>query len=233
MNSKACACCRHHAQKGALTVASLHPTMSLWQSLTHDFSTYSVGFEVSSAQSPFFRLKSVQAASAKQAARHSQEIEELLLELSKQHAAAQAALPQQGTFPQGSPQQGTFDEARMSKRALPNEGKEEDVATDSLTPQAPRLTTPASPSRRPSTHPRGFHNPSERTPTPFQASQTGDRPHKDDSLRAERGRSFSNSFGMSKQHPMCCASHGSHEMLLTLFDRFSHRIQTFFFILYI
>ncbi|KAL3145648.1 hypothetical protein ABBQ32_003187 [Trebouxia sp. C0010 RCD-2024] len=134
----------------------------------------------------------LQAANAKQTARHSKEVEELLLELSKQHAAAQAALPQQG-----SPQQGNFDEACMNKRALPKGEEEDDVATDSLTPQAPRLTTPASPSRRPSTHPRGFHTPPERTPTPVHASQTGDRPHRDGSLRAERGRSFSNSFCMS------------------------------------
>lgn len=139
-------------------------------------------------------MKIPQAANIKQAARHSKEVEELLLELSKQHAAAQAALPQQGTF-----KQGTSGKAVMNKRALPDQEEEEDVT---LAPQAPRLTTPVSPSRRPSTNPTGFHTPPEQTPTPVHVSRADGYLQKDDSLRAERGRSFTNSFSMSKHYPM-------------------------------
>lgn len=130
-------------------------------------------------------LDSLQAAHTKQAAKHSEEVEELLLELSKQHAAAQAALPQQGSA-----------EVGMKKKSVQSEQEEEeDEAPDDLGPQAPRLATPVSPSRRPSTHPLGFH-----TPTPVEASTAGGHAHRDESLRAERGRSFTSSFSMSKQY---------------------------------
>ena len=136
----------------------------------------------------------VQAAQAKQAARHSEEVEELLLELSKQHAAAQAALPQQGTS----------DEVGVKESTQSKQEEEEDEFPGSLTPQAPRLTTPVSPSRRPSTHPRGVHTPPEgppvHTPTPLGASLTGGHPQRDESLRAERGRSFTNSFNTSEHY---------------------------------
>ena len=93
----------------------------------------------------------------------------------------------------------------MKKKSVqPEQGEEEeDVAPDNLDPQAPRLTTPVSPSRRPSTHPRGFHTPTEgppvQTPTLVEASMAGGHAHRDESLRAERGRSFTSSFSMSKQ----------------------------------
>ena len=136
----------------------------------------------------------MQAAHAKQAARHSEEVEELLLELSKQHAAAQAALPQPGTS----------GEAGMKKSRQSQQQGEEDVVPDSLTPQAPRLTTPVSPSRRPSTYPRGIHPPFEgppvQAPIPLGASLAGGHAQRDESLHAERGRSFSSSFNMSKQY---------------------------------
>ena len=136
----------------------------------------------------------LQAAHAKQSARHSKELEELLLELSKQHAAAQAALPQQGIS----------DEVGAKKSMRSQQQGEEEVLADSLTPQAPRLTTPISPSRRPSTHPRGIHTPPEgppvQAPTPLGPSQPAGHVHRDDSLRAERDRSLTSSFNMSKQH---------------------------------
>lgn len=131
----------------------------------------------------------MQAAQAKQTAKHSEEVEELLLELSKQHAAATAALPHQGTS----------DEIGVKKSMQSTQEEERDVIPDSLTPQAPRLSTPVSPSRRPSTRPRGLHTPPEGTPNPLGASLAGGRAQRDESLRAERGRSFSSSFNMSKQ----------------------------------
>ena len=140
----------------------------------------------------------MQAAHAKQAARHGEEVEELLLELSKQHAAAQVALPQQGTS----------DEVGVKESTQSKQEQEEGVLAGSLTPQAPRLTTPVSPSRRPSTHPRGTHNPPEglpvQAPTPLGSSLAGGRVQKDESLRAERGRSFTSSFSTSKQNPVVC-----------------------------
>ena len=167
------------------------------------------------------QLQYVQAANVKQAARHSKEVEELLLELSKQHAAAQAALPQQGTFQQGRLQQGTSSEA---ERAFLDE--EEGVPADGLTPQAPRLTTPVSPSRRPSTHPRGFHTPPERTPTPTHASLTGDHLQRGDSLQGKRGRSFSNSFSMSKHCPCVLCHMGLMSFCCCHAWSVSHRIQS-------
>ncbi len=140
----------------------------------------------------------MQAANLKQAARHTQEVEELLLELSKQHAAAQVALPHTpqgisgGALPQSS--QGA------SGTALP-QGQNADEPSRSPTPLPPRLTTPASPSRRPSTHPMGFHTPPPEGPhaSPQEAGAkansvlTEQAQHK--SLRAERGRSFSSRWG--------------------------------------
>ena len=131
----------------------------------------------------------MQAAITKQVARHTKEVEELLLELSKQHAAAQGALPQQGTS----------STAVMKKNSPPQEEEEEDGMVGSLTPPPPRLTTPVSPNRRPSTQPRGFHtppvHPPEQTPNP----PAGSHAEQEDTLRAERGRSFSSSFRLSKQ----------------------------------
>ena len=124
-----------------------------------------------------YLLSLLQAANSKQAARHSEEVEELLLELSKLAQTAQ-------------PKQSTSNQADMKKSAQPEQEEEEDVM--SLSPQAPRLTTPVSPSRRPSTHPRGFHTPPEGPPEQTYLQ-------KDESLRAERGRSFTSSFNMSKQ----------------------------------
>ena len=140
----------------------------------------------------------MQAANFKQAARHTKEVEELLLELSKQHAAAQAALPH---TPQGIPG-GALPQSSQgaSDTALP-QGQNADEPSRSLTPLPPRLTTPASPSRRPSTHPRGFH-----TPPPEGAHAThqeaGAKAYsvvtEQESLRAERGRSFSSSHRWGK-----------------------------------
>lgn len=144
-----------------------------------------------------FRLSLVQAAHAKQAARHSEEVEELLLELSKQHAAAQATLPQQGT-----------SEVVMKESTQLKQEQEEDELSGTLTPSAPRLTTPVSPSRRPSTHPKRFHIPPEglpdQGPIPLGASLAGGHAQRDESLRAERGRSFTSSFNMSKQYLAGC-----------------------------
>ena len=140
----------------------------------------------------------MQAANLKQAARHTEEVEELLLELSKQHAAAQAALPHtpQGMSGDALPQssQGT------TGTALP-QGQHADEPSRSLTPLPPRLTTPASPSRRPSTHPRGLHTPppegAHATPQPAGAKADSVLAEQD-SLRSERGRSFSNTHRWSK-----------------------------------
>ncbi|KAL0020541.1 hypothetical protein WJX79_010459 [Trebouxia sp. C0005] len=140
----------------------------------------------------------MQAANLKQAARHTEEVEELLLELSKQHAAAQAALPHtQGISGDALPQssQGT------SGTALP-QGQKADEPSRSLTPLPLRLTTPASPSRRPNTHPRGFH-----TPPPQGAHGSPQKAaaeaylvlSEQDSLRAERGRNFSSSHRWGSQ----------------------------------
>jgi hypothetical protein len=148
----------------------------------------------------------MQAANLKQAARHTEEVEELLLELSKQHAAAQAALPHtpQGISGSALPQ----SSQGASGIALP-QGQSADEPSRSLTPLPPRLTTPASPSRRPSTHPRGFH-----TPPPENAHVTSQEAGakaysvlaeqaQHESLRAERGRSFSSSHRWGKAFFLC------------------------------
>ena len=126
-------------------------------------------------------VATMQAANAKQAARHTKEVDELLLELSRQHAASQAALAQgqgasgqdaslQGAMQQGIPQQGALqqgmssstgqllqaDSAQMKINAMTEGGAD---SNNSLTQQPPRLTTPVSPSRRPNTHFRGVHIP--------------------------------------------------------------------------
>jgi hypothetical protein len=143
----------------------------------------------------------MQAANLKQAARHTKEVEELLLELSKQHAAAQAALPQtsQGISGDAVPQ----SSQGASGTALP-QGQNAVGPSRSLSPLPPRLTTPASPSRRPSTHPRGLHTPppegAHATPQAAGAEPisvlTEQAQH--ESLRAERGRSFSSSHRRGK-----------------------------------
>ncbi|DBA84427.1 hypothetical protein WJX77_002493 [Trebouxia sp. C0004] len=141
----------------------------------------------------------LQAANLKQAARHTKEVEELLMELSKQNAAAQAALPH---TPQGlSGDALPLSSQGASGTALP-QGQNADEPSRSLTPLPPRLTTPASPSRRPSTHTRVFH-----TPPPEGCSGTpqeaGAKAYsvltEQESLRAERGRSFSNSHRWGSQ----------------------------------
>ena len=136
----------------------------------------------------------LQVANTKQAARHTQEVEELLLELSKQHAAAQTA-------PEGSA--GSTQAARLQQTALPQPSQadsgrslpqEEDAEepSRSLTPLPPRLTTPASPSRPPKAHSWGYHTPPpERGFTPLNPDSVLSEQAQDESLRAERGRSFS------------------------------------------
>ncbi len=135
----------------------------------------------------------MQAANSKQAARHTKEVEELLLELSKQHAAAQAVLP--------STHQG------LSGSALAQE-EEQQGPSRSLTPLPPRLPTPASPSRRPKTHSRGFHTPPGDPPemgdTVLRADSARTEQAQDESLRAEQGRSFSSSYRWGEEHTHAC-----------------------------
>ena len=149
-----------------------------------------------------------QAANTKQTARHIEEVEELLLELSKQHAAAQAALPQTSQGVSGTaPVKGPLHSALLQppqgqcKQPLPQEENDEGLSR-SLTPLPPRLTTPASPSRRPSTHPWGSHTPPldplRKHPSVSGQNSVLAEHAQDESLRAERGRSFSSSFRWGK-----------------------------------
>lgn len=114
---------------------------------------------------------SVQALNVRQAAKHSAEVDELLLELSKQNAAAQAAqttptsevanpltsqeprvyssghyLPQDGATPAKEGQAEAMD--RLTSKL--NQANHVDLAsTSGRSPTPPRLTTPNSPARRP------------------------------------------------------------------------------------
>ena len=143
----------------------------------------------------------MQAANLKQAARQTKEVEELLLELSKQHAAAQAALPH---TPQGISGDALPQSSQGASGIALLQGQSADEPSRSLTPLPPRLTTPASPSRRPITHPRGFHTPPPEGahPTPQEAGAKTDsvltEQAQHESLRAERGRSFSSSHRWGK-----------------------------------
>lgn len=112
---------------------------------------------------------SLQALNAKQAAKHSSEVEELLLELSKQNEAAQAAQtlkPQPNLLTSEDPSSHSTAQAATLEAAAGEKSGEGQVANrltlsmgrdkpanqqeeDGYNQTPPRLTTPNSPARRP------------------------------------------------------------------------------------
>lgn len=89
----------------------------------------------------------LQAQLGKQAAKHSAEVEELLLELSKQNAAAQAAHTTRHS--ERAETDGRAGDAnRLDLEVNPGQPAKPEV-TAGRSPTPPRLTTPTSPVRRP------------------------------------------------------------------------------------